>query len=172
MRRYVGSITIKLGSLHLFGLLQGINFECALGLLADAIKCGGVECKVYGLILLLPVSHGDTGFKSGVSKINAALITPGFACGIGDVRVDGISECGFVRSRYAVVRLGGELHIKGTIRFGGHVTMGNFLTFPLRDRTPPVVPAPPDGVTYFAHDTPLDLCIIDGCAGVSGSFTR
>ena len=95
----MGPITIKLGSLHLFGLLQGINFECALGLLADAIKCGGVECKVYGLILLLPVSHGDTGFKSGVSKVNAALITPGFACGIGDVRVDGISECGFVRSR-------------------------------------------------------------------------
>ena len=51
-------ISIKLGSLHLLGLLQGINFECALGFLADAIKCGGVECKVYGLILLLPVSYG------------------------------------------------------------------------------------------------------------------
>ena len=166
----MGPISIKLGPLHLFGLLQGINFECALGFLADAIKCGGVECKVYGLILLLPVSYGDTGFESGVSKVNTTLITPGFACGIGDVRVNGISECGFVRSRDAVVRLGGELHIKGTIRFGGHVAMGNFLTVPLRSRAPPIVRSPPSWVAYFANNTPFDFSIINRCTGVGCSF--
>ena len=89
-------VAVELGALHLFGLLECIDFQSAFGGLANAIECGGVEGHSHSLVLLLPIRHGEVGLQSGVAEGDAVLVTPGFAGGVGDVGIHGVPEFGFV----------------------------------------------------------------------------
>ena len=99
-------------------------------------------------------------------------IAAGFTGGVGDVRVDGVTECWLILGCNGEVRLGNKIHINHSIGLCGGGAVGNFLTLALRRGTPPIVPTPPSGITYLTDDAPFDFSIVDGRAGVAGSFTN
>ena len=98
------------------------------------------------------------------------IVAPGFAGCVGNIGVDGVTEGRLVLRRHTVIRLRSEFYIKGAVRLGGGCSVCDLLALALWHWAPPVVPAPPRGVTYFTHDAPFDFGIIDGSAGISCGF--
>ena len=160
----------ELGALDVGGLLQRVELECAFGFLADAIERRGADADRGGLALHLPVGGGHAGFQCGVAEVDGMAVTTGFTGGIGDVRVDSVTEGRLILDRDAEVRFGDEIHIKRAIGLCGSGAVGDFLTLALRHRAPPIVPAPPSGITHFTDDAPFHFSIVNGSAGVAGSL--